>query len=234
MRPLRGDSENATKIMVNKGKIKNIVFDFGGVILNIDFALSVQAFQLLGINDFGMLYSQHMQNELFNKLETGTISPDDFRHELRDITGVYMLDSEIDEAWNALLLDLPAYRIRMLEKVRNHYRIFLLSNSNVIHYQSYISILKKEHGYRSFDELFRKAYFSQNIGFRKPGEEIFRYVLDEQKIDASETLFIDDSFPNIETAERLGFITHFLDLKAGQDVSWLFSQDGILRFYDEE
>jgi putative hydrolase of the HAD superfamily len=218
--------------MVNSGNIKNIIFDFGGVILNIDFERSVQAFRLLGIEEFGMLYSQHMQNELFNKLEKGMISPDDFRNELQDISGLYMTNEEIDEAWNALILDLPAYRIKMLDLVRSNYRIFLLSNSNVIHYECYIQQLRKEHGYRSFDEIFKKAYFSQDMGMRKPDEEIYQKVLKEQQLNPQETLFIDDSYPNIETAVKLGMMGHHLDIHKGEDVCWLFDSKGCLRFYD--
>jgi putative hydrolase of the HAD superfamily len=218
--------------MVNSGNIKNIIFDFGGVILNIDFELSIKAFRFLGIQDFGMLYSRNMQSELFNKFEKGLLGADDFRGELRNITGVCMNDDEIDDAWNALILNLPPYRIKMLELIRNNYRIFLLSNSNVIHYEQYINQLKKEFGYRNFDELFKKAYFSHNMGMRKPDEEIFLKVLEEQNLEAKESLFIDDSLPNIETAANIGFKVHHLNLQKGEDMCWLFDSKGGLRFYD--
>lgn len=218
--------------MVNSGNIKNIIFDFGGVILNIDFDRSVQAFRILGIEEACKLYSQDTQNELFNRLEKGIISPEEFRSELQEITSLYLTDEEIDEAWNALILDLPAYRIKMLNLVRTNYRIFLLSNSNVIHYECYIQQLRKEHGYRSFDEVFKKAYFSQDMGMRKPDEEIFQKVLIEQQLNPEETLFIDDSLPNTEAAAQLGMKVHHLNLHKGEDVCWLFDSSGGLRFYD--
>ncbi len=216
--------------MVNSGKIKNIIFDFGGVILNIDFELSIQAFRMLGVQDFGMLYSEKVQSDLFDKLEKGLLSPEKFRDELRNITGVYMTDEEIDEAWNALLLDLPAYRIKMLENVRNNYRIYLLSNSNIIHYDHYILQLRKEFGYRNFDELFKKAYFSHDMGLRKPDENIYKRVLSEQNLIASESLFIDDNLENIEAAASQEINVHHL--KRDEDVCWLFDGGGVLRFYD--
>jgi glucose-1-phosphatase len=218
--------------MVNSGNIKNIIFDFGGVILNIDFNRSIGMFRLLGLNYFENMYSNTIQSDLFVRLEKGLISPSDFRQELQDTTGIYMTSEEIDEAWNALLLDLPSYRIKMLDKVRNNYRTFLLSNTNTIHYEVYFEQFKKEYGYRSFDELFRKAYFSFEMGMKKPDNEIFEAVIKDQNLNPEETLFIDDSIANIEAASSMGFITHYLDHSKAEDMCWLFDSEGRLRFYD--
>lgn len=206
--------------------VKNIIFDYGGVILNIDYQKTVDAFRNLGLNDFDRLYSQALQVDLFDRLEKGLLTPADFYHSIRDISGLNLPDSRIEEAWNSIILDMPPHRISLLEKVRRHYRIFLLSNTNEIHCRVYTAQLKEKYGYGDFSELFEKVYFSFRIGMKKPDPVIFQLVLTENNLNPVETLFIDDSVQHIKAAELSGLKTCFLE--DYKEVSDLFTKDGLL------
>jgi glucose-1-phosphatase len=190
--------------------IKNIIFDFGGVILNIDYLLSEKAFEKLGFLDFKFFYSQATQKELFDSLEKGLITPEYFRNEIRKFIHSGISDSQIDNAWNAMLLDLPEERIQLLEKLKAKYRIFLLSNTNAIHFDSFSSYMKNKFKRDVFSEVFEKAYVSHKIKMRKPDAEIFEHVLAESNLKKEETLFIDDSIQHIEGANKIGINTLFL------------------------
>jgi FMN phosphatase YigB (HAD superfamily) len=196
-------------------KIKNIIFDLGGVILNIDPQKTINAMEELGFPDFEKSYTLAKQNKLFDKLEKGIISPDIFRNEIRKNLKNPVSDNTINEAWGSLLLDFPKERIDLLNKLKAKYRLFLLSNTNLIHYNIYNHILFKDFGIQ-LSKLFEKAYYSHEIGMRKPDIECFKYVLDDSKLMPNETLFIDDSISNIESAKKIGIKTIYLDLSKNQ------------------
>lgn len=195
-----------------EGGIKNIIFDLGGVILNIDYNLTSQAFRNLGLSDFDQTYSQAKQNHLFDKLETGEISEADFYAQMKTCFSNTISENEIETAWNAMLLDLPEERINLLKKLSKNYRLFLLSNTNSIHFKAYSAYLKNTFGKMIFDHIFEKQYLSFEIGMRKPDKKIFEHVLNENNLIPSETLFIDDSIQHIHGANETGIITHHLKL----------------------
>lgn len=206
-------------------KTKNIIFDFGGVILNIDYQLTIDAFKEIGMNNFEMAYSQASQIHLFDNLEKGLISPEQFRDGIRLASGLDLSDERIDYAWNKIILDLPKHRIDLILKIKNNYNCFLLSNTNIIHYDLYIKQLQNL-GMNSFDDVFLKAYFSFEMGMRKPDAEIFEFVLKQESLNADETLFIDDSIQHIETANKLGINTYHLKNK--EDITLLFNENNKL------
>jgi putative hydrolase of the HAD superfamily len=122
---------------------------------------------------------------------------------------------QVDDAWNALLLDLPVKRVEMLKLLKPHYRLFLLSNSNQIHYDCYMGRFEKEYGY-SMELLFEKLWFSFQLGLLKPDPEIFRYVLNEAGLIPEETLFIDDTLVHVEAARSVGI--NAFHLKPGLEI----------------
>ena len=200
--------------------VKNIIFDFGGVILNIDYQLSVKAFENLGLKNFSEMYSQANQNQLFDLFEKGMILPSEFRNEIhRHIQGA--TDTEIDYAWNSMLLDLPVERITLLNKLKLDFNLFLLSNTNAIHHEVFTQQLKKSFKYDIFSGTFKKAYFSHEIHMRKPDFEIFEFVLNENNLKANETIFIDDSIQHVEAAAKLGI--QAILLEKGKTILDLFS-----------
>lgn len=187
--------------------IKNIIFDLGGVFLNIDFQLTNQAFINLGVLEFSEMFTQHFSNPLFELLETGKISEEEFYTAFRKESKTNLNNEQIKGAWNALLLDFPSERINWLKNISKKYRIFLFSNTNQIHYDCFIERFSMQYPGLDFDNLFVKAYYSQNLGLRKPYPESFQAILKEQDLQASETLFIDDTIKNIEAAKALGLQT---------------------------
>ncbi|MBI9038562.1 MAG: HAD family phosphatase [Bacteroidales bacterium] len=192
-------------------KIKNIIFDFGGVICNIDHLIPEKKFKAMGIRDFDIMYSQAIQNNLFENLEKNLISPQVFRKNLKLLIGRNISDEQIDEAWNSIILDIPKSRIDLLKKLKNQYRIFLLSNSNIIHYNVFIEEFRLKSGLKDFSYLFEKTWFSFDLKMRKPDKEIYEFVLKDGNLKPEETLFIDDSIQNIKPAEDLGIKCVFLD-----------------------
>lgn len=196
--------------MILQPHIKNIIFDLGGVILNLDYGLTTQAFKSLGIKEFENLYSQVKQRQLFDDYEKGFIASEVFRNELVSLIESGPSPHEIDAAWNAMLLDLPEERIELLEKLKSKYRLFLLSNTNDIHITAYSSYLLKTFGFPDLSHIFEKEYYSYRVGMRKPDKEIFELVLSENDLKASETLFIDDSAQHIEGARQAEITAYHL------------------------
>jgi epoxide hydrolase-like predicted phosphatase len=187
--------------------IKNIIFDMGGVILNLDFKKTELAFAALGIGNFNEYYTLQTVTPIFEKLEIGEITPEIFCDEFRKLVELPLTDEQIIKAWNALLLDFPPEKIKWLKEIKSRYNIYLLSNTNEIHYNSFTKTFKEQLSNGNFDDLFIKAYYSHKMGLRKPSKEIFEAVLEEQGINAAETLFIDDSEANIEAAKSVGLQT---------------------------
>lgn len=200
--------------------IKNIIFDFGGVIIDIDFWLSINAFVKLGAENFDEIYSQSQQSGIFDELDKGLISPDTFCKALKKYLPPTVSKQVITDAWNAILIGIPENRIHMLEEIRKHYRTFLLSNTNIIHYPVYIKELQEKYGYKDLSELFEKIYLSFELKLRKPDIAFFKMVLEENSLKPEETLFIDDSEQNLPPASTLGMKTLFL--QNGMDVTSLF------------
>ncbi len=190
---------------------KNIIFDLGGVILNIDYSLTVDEFAELGITDFRHLFSQAKQSGLFDLMDKGKVSPADFRAEIKKHLKSPVEDYRIDEAWNAMLLNLPKERLELLKRIKTTHRTFLVSNTNEIHINTFHDYLQKNFGIPDLSGYFEKIYLSYKIGMRKPDAEIFKLVLEENHLLPHETLFIDDSVQHIEGAKKLGIETYLLD-----------------------
>jgi glucose-1-phosphatase len=204
--------------------IRNIIFDLGGVLLNINYEASIDAFKRLGVRDFDSFFTQAAQNQLFDRLDRGEVSPAGFRQELRDLSGFELKDADIDSAWNAMLLDLPKARVQLLKGVRQHYNTYLLSNTNAIHYPAYMKYMRQAYGVESLEDLFNKQYLSHEIGLRKPDPEPFELILRENNLKAGETLFIDDTLGHVKGAAKTGIKAFFLDVKT-MDVIDLFGED---------
>jgi len=204
--------------------IKNIIFDFGGVICDLDIQRTIEKFREFGSPKEEFSGDKEEQDRQFGLLvstyETGNITSQQFRETIRNHYQVPPSDTAIDDAWNALLVGIPASRIRLLESIRNTYRIFLLSNSNEIHYLKYREDLQKRYGYLDFSAIFEKVYFSYRLHLKKPDPAIFSWVLKENMLDPAETLFIDDTLMHIEAARKLGITGYHL--RTGEELTGLF------------
>jgi FMN phosphatase YigB (HAD superfamily) len=192
------------------GKIKNIIFDLGGVFLDIDFNATEKAFVSQGVTNFNDYYTQHSASTLFEDLETGKLSPEEFYEGFRQETSTSLTDEQIKGAWNAMLGRFPVERLNWLEEIGFRYKIYLYSNTNIIHYQAFQKIYQECTGKDNFDDYFVKAHYSHDIGLRKPYPDSFQRLLALENLDAAETLFIDDSYKNIEGAKQVGLQTILL------------------------
>lgn len=177
----------------------------------LDFLKSRQAWQDLGIENADEFYSHKLQDPVFTAFERGDITPQYFRDRIRQIVNKPdITDEQIDKAWNSLLIGIPQGNHDLLLSLKGKYRTFLLSNINAIHYDHIMNYLKTDFGFDGNDHLFEKVYYSHLMGKRKPEAEIFQQVLDENKLDPAETLFIDDSPQHLATAQKLGIQTYLM------------------------
>lgn len=190
--------------------IKNIIFDLGGVLLNIDYNKTIQAFKQLGILHFEKMYSQYTANPLFEHLETGKVSEKEFYEEIKKALPPTTTTAQIQNAWNSMILDFREQSLERLLQLKNKYNVFLLSNTNAIHVNAFQQLFSRQIGNPPFEDYFHKIYYSHQVGLRKPHKTIFEYVLADAQITPEKTLFIDDSVNNITTAKQLDFHTHCL------------------------
>ena len=192
-------------------KAEAIIFDLGGVILNIDYNLARNAFEKLGVRNFDELYSQTGADMLFRELETGRISEENFYNELNKCTGLQLSPFEIKQAWNAMLLDFREESLLFLDAIRSKYKLFLLSNTNHIHIPEFNKIYNQKKREKPFIDYFEKVYYSCEIGLRKPDAECYDWVLEKESLAPGKTIFVDDTLPNVEAAKVAGMKTILLE-----------------------
>ena len=187
-----------------------IIFDFGGVLINIDYD-ATNAFQALGGENFDELYSQASQSNLFNDLEIGQITPDAFISEMKRYLPSHVEEQQIIKAWNAMIQNVPKKAIEFLLwlKQEQNKKIYLLSNTNRIHIDVALEAWKTVSELTPH-EIFDKVYLSHEVHQRKPNPSIFEFVCKEQSLNVARTLFIDDSIQHIEGANSIGLQTHHL------------------------
>tara|TARA_B110000902_G_scaffold135197_1_gene156773 strand:- start:43 stop:684 length:642 start_codon:yes stop_codon:yes gene_type:complete len=191
-------------------KIKNIIFDLGGVILNLDYTKTVDEFKKIGLLNFQDLYSQKMQNILFDDFEKGEVSSAEFISYLIDSENLKIKEIDFINAWNAMLLEIPIKKLEFINSLKKDYKVFLLSNTNEIHICKFEDDLKKNNMLNQFYKCFDKVYYSSRMGKRKPDENCFKQVLEENQLVPQQTLFIDDSVQHIKGAKRIGIETFHL------------------------
>jgi glucose-1-phosphatase len=190
--------------------IKHIIFDLGGVLLNIDTNLTLQALENLGIPNFKETYQKLQEQSVFDDLETGHLNTESFLKAIKSVAMVPLQDEDIINAWNILLLDFPLRRLQILQQLQLYYDLVLLSNTNEIHETAFNKILHQAHGVPNIGVFFDKVYYSHKLGMRKPNPSIFERVLSDCNFIAKNTLFIDDSAANIVAADALGIQTIWL------------------------
>lgn len=198
-------------------EIKNIIFDLGGVLLNLDFVGSRHAFIKLGIPQIDDLFRNTQEDSFWKQYETGRLDDGQFVAAARKLALNGTSDEDIIMAWNSMLLDFPKERVELLDSLKNKYRLFLFSNTNSLHLQCFHKTFREVHG-REMESLFEKAWYSHVINRRKPDVEAFRFIVEDSGLQAAETLFIDDSLSNVEGARRAGLQAKHLDLTTGMSV----------------
>lgn len=191
--------------MVRLKGIKNIIFDFGGVLVDLKPQACLDAFAALGLPQVADYLTPYGHQGPFGKVENGDIDLQQFRDEIRETFKVELTDQQIEEAWGAFLLHTPLNKIQMVHELAKTYRVFLLSNTNPIHIRKLDEF--DEAGY-PVSECFEKRYLSYEIGLSKPGRAIFEYVMNDAGMVPEETLLVDDAPANCRTAAELGMRTY--------------------------
>lgn len=201
--------------------IHNIIFDLGGVLLNIDPMKTIDAFGKLGmeqlVGDKGLTYD----HDIFYMMEQGKITPDEFREGVLALLPLRVSYQQVDDAWTAMLLDFPIIRVELLKSLRKDFGIYLFSNTNAIHVEKFHSNFRNQHGFE-VSALFEKDFYSNEIGYRKPSPESFQEIIRLSGINPEESLFIDDSLPNVESAIACGLKGYWLE--PGQKVEEIFKE----------
>lgn len=190
---------------MTKRKAKYLLFDLGGVIINLDVQRTINELAGLAKADAAPLKGR-LDHEQFKQYETGAITDEAFRIFLKELLRYEGHDQVLDEAWNAMILDIPLERLQLLERLRKDYTLFLLSNTNTIHMKR-VNERLTTHGVTSFDPFFDKQYYSHLINRRKPDADCYTFVLDDNQLDPEDVLFIDDNEDNIKGAANLGIQT---------------------------
>ena len=192
--------------------VKNIILDLGGVLLNLDYDLMSKNLADLGILD---VFSKQKQTGFMDDWEEGKFDKNHFLSELKKLGNLTESNAEqkINDAWNSILLDFPKERLELLQTLQSKYRLFLYSNTNEIHIESFESSLKSVHQVVSLHSFFEKVYYSNVLGIRKPKTEGFLHILNENNLLAEETIFIDDSQQHIVGAKNAGITSFYLDLQ---------------------
>lgn len=184
-------------------KFKNIIFDLGGVFLNIDTTKTHDAFRKIGIPNIEKMFRPGHADAVFSDHEKGVISDEEFIQSLKILAGNSVSEEDLIKGWNALLLGFPPERIHWLEKLKGKYRLFLFSNTNGIHLEAIHKMYSDSFG-GFLDDHFEKAYYSHIVRIRKPDASAYELVVNEHNLRKSETVFIDDTLANVDAAVAVG------------------------------
>lgn len=203
-------------------EVKNIIFDLGGVIINLDIHKTITEFNKLCNKPFEAIYTQLQQTELFDLFDKGQISEVDFFSQLQQQINTQAPLTDLINAWNAMLLDFPKHRLDLLLELKKRYRLFLLSNTNETHVIEFEKTLHQAHNCTNLEPFFEKVYYSCQMGMRKPDEEIFVRVLTENHLNPLETIFIDDSPQHLVGAIKAGIQSYLLPKE--KDISLLINE----------
>ncbi|MBQ3190014.1 MAG: HAD family phosphatase [Bacteroides sp] len=199
--------------------IKNIVFDLGGVLIDLDFKSAINGLQKAGFTNVKEQLQAFDREGIFQKFELGEISADEFRASIRENSNVSLTDEEVDSLWNLMLLEIPREKLELILDLRSKYMVYLLSNTNSIHWDY---VCKNAFNYRGFrmDDYFEETFLSYEMHLAKPDKAIFETMLNDANLLPEETLFIDDLEANCKAAEEVGIHAHHYHI--GDDLSKIF------------
>ena len=204
--------------------IKDIVFDFGGVLTTIDTERALDRFRALGVKDPAQYINSYCQKGPFFEVENGDIDAETFCDRLGTICGREITLEEARDAWLGFLVEIHEEWLEYLQTLRSNYRLSVLSNTNPF-IQSWALTDNFTSCGKSLADYFDNLFFSYRMHCSKPGEEIYRKMLRLGGMNACETLFVDDGAKNIETAARVGIKT----LKVENGTDWRYALEELLK-----
>ena len=204
------DNRTETYLYAMNQKPSAVIFDFGGVLLNLDLDSTAQAFSRLGIPDFKKLFTLYHSSPVFLDLEIGKIDPKSFAQGIIREIGHTVSEQEVFHAWNTILGDYRLESLAFVEKLREQMPVYLYSNTNIIHYEVFQQKIAETTPYNHLNDLFNRAYYSHEMGMRKPHAEGYLHILAQEGLNPADTLFVDDNLDNINGAQAVGLKTHHL------------------------
>ena len=206
--------------MANNVSLKNILFDLGGVILDLNVHGTLESFLHMGFPKELLSYPENFYTDIFYNYETGRASTAEFRDSVRAYSGVDFSDEAFDEAWCKMLARVPKQRAMLLHSLAKKYDLYMLSNTSELHINKFTQMFRDIAGF-SLSDVFKHCFYSFETGLHKPDEEAFRHVLDTAGILPEETLFLDDNIHNIKSAQSLGFnVIHISENLKMEDVGY--------------
>lgn len=197
-------AQNYTNKQVN---IKTIIFDLGGVIIDLEYKATPKAFSELTEWTFEDIFKLYFEPGLLQDYEKGLISSQEFRAGINELFGTQLSDAQIDKAWCAMLGPIPKARLDFMNELQKNYKVLVLSNTNAIHVEAFNQTLKAVSGKDSLHAFADEVYFSHQLNMRKPDLEIYEEVLKRSNLKAEECLFLDDTQPNLDSAAQVGIRT---------------------------
>lgn len=202
-------------------KARNLLFDLGNVIVDLDVDGAFQKLEKLFRKDA----NRAVIDKTMIDYECGRISTESFVRELLHQSKSQVEGPEIIEAWNSMLVGIPVYRLEMLRMLRNDFNVYLLSNTNALHLEWVRRYVKKTHQVDDFEkEHFHQAYYSHLVGDRKPLPSIFKHIIDDSFMTPALTLYMDDIKENLDVAKKLGFKTYLV--KPGEEIAEYLKLEG--------
>lgn len=208
--------------MKQYNNISTLIFDLGGVIVDLDLAKCIQNFKELGLENIEQYLSNFGQKDFFMQFEKGQIGIPAFRNEIRKLAGIELTDAQIDEAWCSFLTQIPVEKLHLLSELKKKYRLLMLSNTNPLHIETAVAVEFSKTG-KTMQDFFDKCYLSYEMGMVKPDVEIFEALLADAQVKAEECLFLDDGKKNIDTAAALGIQTYWV--KPNENLNFLLNID---------
>ncbi len=208
--------------MKQYNNISTLIFDLGGVIVDLDLAKCIQNFKELGLENIEQYLSNFGQKDFFMQFEKGQIGIPAFRNEIRKLAGTELSDAQIDKAWCSFLTQIPFEKLHLLSELKKKYRLLLLSNTNPLHIETAVAAEFSKTG-KTMQDFFDKCYLSYEMGMVKPDVEIFEALLTDAQVKAEECLFLDDGKKNIDTAAALGIQTYWV--KPNENLNFLLDID---------
>ena len=208
--------------MKQYNNISTLIFDLGGVIVDLDLAKCIQNFKELGLENIEQYLSNFGQKDFFMRFEKGQIGIPAFRNEIRKLAGIELTDAQIDKAWCSFLAQIPFEKLHLLSELKKKYHLLLLSNTNPLHIQTAVAAEFSKTG-KTMQDFFDKCYLSYEMGMVKPDVEIFEALLTDAQVKAEECLFLDDGKKNIDTAAALGIQTYWV--KPNENLNFLLDID---------
>ncbi|MFK7953234.1 MAG: HAD family hydrolase [Ekhidna sp.] len=184
--------------------IDAIIFDFGNVLIDLDYPRVIRRFSELAKKNEKQIEELVVTDPILQELEIGAVDPAEFRWKVNNLLGISLMDDDFDDVWNSMLKKVPSDRMKMLERISEKYNTYILSNSNVIHEIAFDEMILEATGKESLRDFVKKVYFSHEIGMRKPNQDCYEHVIEDIENYASRMLFLDDRLDNVEAAREAG------------------------------